>query len=369
MKPVKNMPRKLSAFSLIELLVVLAILAALTTVALRSVNGVQGQAKYLQTTSTLNQLRDAIIGPANLRGPDGSALVTGFVADVGRLPNYLVSSSDPLPLQSPALPGDPFDELFEQNSIPSFAYKSAPDDPGVTVGVGWQGPYLRLGAGPTFTRDGWGHSFHVYDATGNPVTTPGTAIAQISSWGLDNVADTNHGGTGDLAGYDADISIPNASNLSSGFSATGILQGQVSMNVGLDASGTSTGPAPNNTDLGLGVCLWVVYYGPNPDGTVSQVPVEIADQGAASGSALYWPSTRTSFSFTISSITNNNVTIGPRVLRAYILPANTSSFTSTTISSLGSGQPFIESQPLPVTVTGGYQTVPTLVLPHYAPTP
>ena len=78
------MTRNRSAFSLIELMVALAILAAVTTIALRSVNGLQNQARYQATQRSLDEVRSAILGPANERNPDGTPLVTGFVADTGR---------------------------------------------------------------------------------------------------------------------------------------------------------------------------------------------------------------------------------------------------------------------------------------------
>ena len=362
-------------FSLIELLVVLAILAALTTVALRSVSGVQGQAKYLQTTSSLNGIRDAIIGPANLHGPDGSALVTGFVADVGRLPVYQVSASDPLGVN-----GDPLNELLSPNTIPIYGLATSAFDPGVQLFAGWQGPYVRIGAGPTFLRDGWGHSFHVYDNNGNLGTSAGaTPIAQISSWGLDNVADTNHGGTGDTNGYDADISIPNPASVASGsFTYSGQLYGRVAMNWGLNnpSSGSPTpsssgGPAPNADDVNQPISVWVGFYGPNctgPSPAVSQYFVEVFDSSATppTGAPTYATALANGFAFTIPA---GAATIGPRLLRAYVLPGGTTNLNNVSTFNLAqapTGSSLALSPILPVTVVGGGQTIPSLVLPFYS---
>ena len=90
--------------SLIELLVSLAILAALATVAMRSANNLQSQAKYQATTQSLNEIRSAIVSPFNQHNPDGTPLVTGFVADTGRLPIF-ASGTDT------AVPPDPLNEL------------------------------------------------------------------------------------------------------------------------------------------------------------------------------------------------------------------------------------------------------------------
>src|ERR1700690_472075 len=107
------MTRKQRAFSLIELMVALAILAAVTTIALRSVTKLQDQARYTNTTSTLNNIQAAIVGPPNQHWPDGSPQVTGFVADIGRLPNYLISGLDPLGVNA-----DPLKKCLQATPIP-----------------------------------------------------------------------------------------------------------------------------------------------------------------------------------------------------------------------------------------------------------
>ncbi|MGA2500860.1 MAG: prepilin-type N-terminal cleavage/methylation domain-containing protein [Tepidisphaeraceae bacterium] len=351
------MQRKSSAFSLVELLVALAILAAMTTVALRSVNGLQSQARYQQTTRALDEIRNAIIGPPNLRGPDGSAMVSGFVADTGRLPNFLVSASDA------SVPGDGLNELLQQNGIPAFAFVQSNGDPTVLIGVGWKGPYLRLGAGPSFIRDGWGNSFHCYDTSGALIGANGTPIAQIASWGADNLPDTNHGGSGDLTGYNADISIPNPSGLTSGgFVTSASFYGRVTMNVGTDASSNTTGPAPNPTytppsSSKVTVSVWVCYYGPDLTQTprpVTGIPVLVSD-------TVNW-------SYVLA---NTRISIGPRVLKAYVVDSsrvNSANFANqVALPPNSTTGPVYFTSTLNVTATGGSQTVPDLVLPHYNP--
>lgn len=354
------------------MMVTLAILAAVATIALRSANGLQNQARYQQTTHQLNEIQNAILGAANLRGADGSAQVSGFVADIGRLPNFHVSTNDPLYGQTDAFGnplGDPLDELLERpTGVPQFSFVAAVSDPGVVIGVGWQGPYLRLGAGPSVVRDGWGNSFHVYDGSGNLVKTDGNSIAQLSSWGADKVPDINHGGSGDTTGYNADVATPSTG----AFAATGTLVGRVTMNVASDLVGPNTGnnsgPNPNQTvwdvtsSKSKNVAIWVCYYAPKADGTVDEHPVLVADANATNGQTGYWPTAvANGFQFSIP-----NATIGPRVIRAYVLldppsPALSTFSTTTAVSA------HTVSLPLTVTAVGGGQNVPTLILPHYSP--
>ena len=72
--------------TLVELLVVLAILALLTTVAVTSTDVLLSQGRYDATTRTLTGIQEAVLGLDHGRQPDGTTIVSGFVADMGRLP-------------------------------------------------------------------------------------------------------------------------------------------------------------------------------------------------------------------------------------------------------------------------------------------
>jgi prepilin-type N-terminal cleavage/methylation domain-containing protein len=358
---------KKQAFSLIELVIALAILAAVTTIALRATSNLQDQAKYQSTVRSLNEIQAAIVGPVNQRSSDGSALVTGFVADTGRLPlaNPGSDTGDP----QGAL--DPLNELLSRPAaIPIYQPYSSNIDPNVIVWAGWQGPYLHLSAGPTYVRDGWGNSLHAYDATGALITTVGTPIAQLASWGADHQEDNLHGnppGSVPVAGnYNDDVSVPNSTitSATSGFAATATITGQVTMNDGTDSGGTS-GPTPNATDSGAAIDIWVAYFG--PDLTQSPHPVAAVstlvgfDNGGVLVNAVnnsYQTPNPWTGQFTISA---SNVTIGPRVLKLYLAAhqSGTPSF-STALSST------LASTTLNVTLVPGTQTI-DLVLPHYAP--
>jgi prepilin-type N-terminal cleavage/methylation domain-containing protein len=156
-----------SGLTLLELLVVLTILVALSTVAITSTSGVADQARYEATQHTLENIRDAVIGPANLRDTDGSLLYTGFVADTGRLPKAVAEVVDGGTVLTLA-------ELVQQPAgiaayqvLPAITSNCTPSTEAdatdlnikadtVRLGVGWRGPYLRLPLGNFLPRDGWG---------------------------------------------------------------------------------------------------------------------------------------------------------------------------------------------------------------------
>ena len=373
---------KRSGFSLIEMVIALAILAAATTIAIRATSGLQDQARYQATARSLNNIQDAIIGPPSARGPNGSAIVSGFVADIGRLPQFATSSADPLFLSGTA---DPLSELtLNPNGIPAFAYYSSNIDPTVSIGVGWQGPYLRLGAGPTFVRDGWGNSFRCYDSTGMQISQAGpglvgppTQIAQIAS------------GTGS---GQPPVSIPNATVSNPGsFAYKAQVAGQVIMNIGTDTVGGSalqTGPTANATFSGIpaypsgaaavtnaGVSIWVDYIGPDftqSGNPVVDIPVLV---GNATSSTLGAPWTGTyTGNFLISGIVSVGTstvgppTIGPRILKVYVLPytVTTPSAFLSYVRSATVSNPIYLTSTLNVTLVGGSQTI-NLALPHYSP--
>jgi len=332
-------------------MVALAILAAVTTIAIRSVTKLQDQARYTNTTSTLNSIQAAIVGPANQHWPDGSPQVTGFVADVGRLPNYLIAGSDPLGVN-----GDPLTELLQNPSaIPAFSYVQSKIDSSVVVGVGWQGPYLRLGAGPTYIRDGWGNSLLAYDNTGHLATT-GNPIYQLASEGSNT------------APYNTPVSIPSPTIANpGGFVFSAALSGRVVMDVGSDGA-SSSGPSPNVTYAGTPVSIWVCYYGPDTSASpnpVGDVPLQVTD-------TVNWR-------YVLQSNTNvatatdgsGNVTIGPRVLKAYVVNSSVvtavASFRANAGSAPSPAGPVYLVSTMNVTAIGGGQTVPDLVLPHYSP--
>ena len=231
---IRRTRRDRRGLTLVELLVVLVILAVVTAIAVQSTESVIDQGRYNATQRTLQNIQDAIIGPVNQRAPDGSQLITGFVADMGRLP---------LPIYvNGAIVGDPLRELYDAtavtanggtmysvqsiqtatvytnlntNNVNSVVLSNAvwppglppllsspPPPPGTTatpltatLSCGWRGPYLQLAPGSAGRLlDGWGNPFQsLFQNQGSTVfpTTPlaGQSINVICSLGADNQFD------------------------------------------------------------------------------------------------------------------------------------------------------------------------------------
>lgn len=162
-----NSHKSLRALTLVELVVVLLILVILTSVALRSTEGLVSQGRFDATSRTLRSLEEAIIGDPSLRQSDGSIIVSGFVADMGRLPNTL-------------------QELTEQGALPAFSFQNDPaEDATINLGSGWRGPYLRLPLGALSIKDGFGRDFELLQAD-ETASANNQSIAMIRSLGADN---------------------------------------------------------------------------------------------------------------------------------------------------------------------------------------
>ncbi len=110
----------------------------------------------------------------------------------------------------------------------------------------------------------------------------------------------------------------------------------------LNSTGTNV-VAPNTTSGGTPVRIWVVYFGPNGSGGVTEMPANVVTSTTAS-------------TFTVAGI------FGNRILKAYVIPSTYTAFNSTAVS-----HQVVSSAPLNIAVVGGGQTVSNLVLPYYNP--
>ena len=285
-----NCSRDEHGMTLLELVVVIAILAVLMTVALRSMTGVAAQSRFEATQRTLENIQDAILGPANDHQPDGSRVISGFVADIGRLPQAVLTNN---PDGSTSLTLNEL--LFQPNGALPFDVRQATGtnltdtslaDPGVSVPCGWRGPYLRLSVGENEISDGWGGPL------ANTTTPSGTnflcltltnsdnEIVSVSSPGADGV----QGGTG----YNSDLSVTFAPS-----DYTASLAVTVSM---LDTNGNQIYSSTNGDQV------FVRVFGPD---TMNIGKIEVLSETNLSNVYPWSP--------VVSSLTQ-----GPRTVRAYL---------------------------------------------------
>lgn len=273
----------------------LAILAVVTTLAIRALDDVEDQRRFEATQRGLEELEFAILGSPDDRAADGSRTVSGFVADMGRLPK---SVGETLQINGSALDTVTLRELWQEppplqmfalrhankaNTIPATAA-----DPDVRVPGGWRGPYIRLPLGSETLFDGWGNGYisprsgsaptaRLLTYGGLPLTVVNQPIVGIRHLGADGV----EGGSG----YNKDHPI---SFTYSTFTAS--IWGRV------EAAGDSIPP----TDT-----MIVRVFCPHRE-DVTKISVFESDPVPASDPVLY----------TIVTAPGD-LTIGPRVARAY----------------------------------------------------
>ena len=296
-----------SGLTLLELLVVLTILVVLSTVAITSTSGVADQARYEATQRTLENIRDAVIGPANLRDSDGSLLITGFLADMGRLPHATAEA---------VTGGNVFTlrELWENvNGVAAHAVRQASSanvdlateaDDEVYLATGWRGPYLQLPPGNMTLRDGWAAEFVTPDGvvngypnallrnpTGVDITAAGQSIGQVNSFGanaIENVANV---------GYDRDLNV---------VFSTAQITAQAAVTVQIVKSDGTPATPPANGDH---ADIIVRVFGPNSNNGLIKVDVDAEEFEENNSTPPFTISTRL--------ISFNDLTPGPHVVRAY----------------------------------------------------
>lgn len=171
--------RTRTALTLLELLVVLVILAIVATVAVNSLQPRVESARFEQTQRQLNQVTDAILGPRQARLPDGTPMVTGFVADIGRLPVIQNSTNDFDQETGNRIDGGgrELSELWSDQSglaeTYPFQFRSGPQSPvdysDVQLPCGWRSPYLHLPMGLNSLRDPWNRPFEVVTSSDGQV--------------------------------------------------------------------------------------------------------------------------------------------------------------------------------------------------------
>jgi prepilin-type N-terminal cleavage/methylation domain-containing protein len=151
----KTSPTLVQGFTLIEMTVVLLLITLLASVAIRETNGLSFQVRYEQTRERLERIREAILGnPRQII--NGQQAVSGFVADMGRLPNNLHE------LLEPEFCSDRTYSTQATCEAAGKIWKTQPSwQPHAASGLwsGWRGPYLNISGSALDDDafvDGWG---------------------------------------------------------------------------------------------------------------------------------------------------------------------------------------------------------------------
>jgi prepilin-type N-terminal cleavage/methylation domain-containing protein len=141
-------------FSLVELTVVLLLITLIASVAVRETSELAFQTRYEQTKERLEMIRQAILGNPRLI-INGQQAVSGFVADMGRLPYSLRELIEDYDCDGPSADGN--GDTYFTNDGPCPWSLDTTHNSG--LGAGWKGPYLNVSGSPSdnfaFT-DGWG---------------------------------------------------------------------------------------------------------------------------------------------------------------------------------------------------------------------
>jgi len=102
----------------------------------------------------------------------------------------------------------------------------------------------------------------------------------------------------------------------------------------------------------------------HPVATIPELVNYNAQTPPVSANAGAWSTPWTTGSF--PTVSASNVTIGPRVLKVYVLPSSVTTTSQFDTYVSNSANPIYASTTLNVTLTPGAQTI-NLVLPHYSP--
>ncbi|MEL6107306.1 MAG: prepilin-type N-terminal cleavage/methylation domain-containing protein [Planctomycetota bacterium] len=285
--------------TLFELVVVLSILAAMAAAASVATDRYMLQRRAEITSGTLDSFRRSVLG--NYGAAEQIQTVatrvepiqlSGFIADVGRLPTAVGFDAE---TQLAELWSNP-------NGVSGYGLKTAPGDSEVTLSCGWRGPYLDLPVGAESLRDGFGRPLSVLSInSGAPViASDGDPILGLTSFGSDGLAGQ---GTSDLP-LDADTTIWLGDSLSA-------WQSDLSVRVfELDGSGGKLSPSQ------LGSLIVRLYQ---PDASTGEV--------SFLQSAMITTPAPVTVAFP-------DALIGPKVLRAYWVSGDASQSVQSAVSPI-----------------------------------
>ncbi|WAR45182.1 type II secretion system protein [Methylomonas rapida] len=191
-------------FTLLEMLLVIFLMALVASAGLMLTEGVEDQAKYDETKRRMELIRKAIVGDPT-RTVNGAPEISGFVADMGRLPGCWRELLEPSDCND-----QPLKEYSNGACVDStFTNESDCQDAGklwVPIAFGWRGPYISVVPdhdGVRRFRDGYGNEdidddlnfgwvWRMYDADDEETSNPDEAVLiRIKSKGFDGQEDSS----------------------------------------------------------------------------------------------------------------------------------------------------------------------------------
>lgn len=194
-------PGSRAGLTLLELLLVVFILSIVALSAVAITDRADEQLRYDDTAHRLQVLRMAIAGNPQA-DYDGRKLLSGYINDVGELPegiSELIDGIDPV-TATPAVAYAAQPPVFDPTPDPS-GFNNA-DDPVITLAEprfllakGFRGPYVQTAPGTGLFRDGWGNVNP--DPTTDAINhgwlfafDPATGVLSLGSLGSDNLLNT-----------------------------------------------------------------------------------------------------------------------------------------------------------------------------------
>ena len=225
-----------SGFTLLEMILVLFLVGLMASATLMLTEGVEDQAKYDDTKRRMEIMRKAIVGDPT-RTVNGGPEISGFVADMGRLPLCVAEL-----LTAGDASGASFQSPCDGSEITAWQ-----PDPSTGIGFGWRGPYLQVTPernGDLRFRDGYGNS--------------DTSDAQNSGW-LWDLVDASDAITTDVSdavkiqlqseGFDASSAYPTTGPMDLISSSDWLLQHPITASLTIKNMSSTPQPTPNPVDI------------------------------------------------------------------------------------------------------------------------
>ncbi len=145
-----------TGFTLLEIVLVLFLISLMASATLFLTDNIDSQASYDETKRRMEIIRQAIVGDPTRR-INGQTEISGFAADMGRLPECIAELIE----VSTAIPSTVPQEFISPCGGASKNIKEWHIDSSTGLTSGWRGPYIQVtpeSNGQLRFRDGYGNS-------------------------------------------------------------------------------------------------------------------------------------------------------------------------------------------------------------------